>query len=78
MNHASSRNSWGRMWRSWALEQQLLPRGPARMGALGAEFPDGAAPAVDCHSRGHVSQTTADGACGHRKEMRFGGAFTEY
>lgn len=48
------------------------------MGALGAEFPDRAAPAVDCHSRGHVSQTTADDACGHRKEMRFGGAFTEY
>lgn len=49
MNHASSRNSWGRMWRSRALGQKLLPIGPARLGALEAEFPGGAA-TIDAYS----------------------------
>lgn len=35
------------MWRSWALGQKLLPKGPARLRALEAELPDGAAAAID-------------------------------
>ncbi|ELK30209.1 hypothetical protein MDA_GLEAN10017185 [Myotis davidii] len=50
------------MWRSWALGQQLLAIGSARLGALEAQCPDGAA-AVDDLNLGHVLQTTAVSAC---------------
>lgn len=62
VSHASSRNSWGRMRRSWALGQQLLAIGSARLGAPEIECPDGAA-AVDDLNPGHVLQTTAVSAC---------------
>ena len=41
MTHVPSRNSWGRMWRSWSLGQRLLPRSPARLGALEGDGPQG-------------------------------------
>lgn len=63
MTHASSRNNWGRMWRSWAPGQRLQPIRLARLGD-GPQGPLGEVPTgllltyVDEHSRGLLFQTT--------------------
>lgn len=56
------------MWRSQALGQQLLPIGPASLGALEADFPGRAAAAA-------AGDLSTQCLCGDQKEVGFWGGF---